>query len=100
MWPKAGAITGLRWLRDPPVWPLINYNKEEVSVQVLVPSLHTRDSGFLNTAPSHLSQGFIKAKFYKFINFIKFKFVLASRRSSPAKQSKLVDRSRNGHKKI
>lgn len=62
MWPKAGAITGLRWLRDPPVWPLINYNKEEVSVQVRVPSLHTKDSGFLNTAPSHLSQGFIKAK--------------------------------------
>lgn len=43
--------------KDSPVWPFIDFNKEEAFIYILTPGLH-RDLGFLDAASSLTSGGF------------------------------------------
>lgn len=53
-------VMSLGSFKDSPVWPLINFNKEEVFTPILAPGLH-KDWGFLDTAPG-LTSGIFKSK--------------------------------------
>jgi hypothetical protein len=89
---QVNPVMGLESFRDSPAWPLMHFIKEAAFIQITrTPGLH-QDLGFLNSGPSHLSQGFTKEK------NTKLQFVLMQ--ADGLVQSMLVYRNRNYRKKI